>query len=121
MGTITSEEIKILTDFLNALKKYMQFLSKRKFTPKQISIIYNYTDDKKRKLRWISYHNWFNQVFKNEGATNRGPLQTALDIPMSIIVNLEHLLKKKRLLNRADERKLNKVVKLLREIEFEWE
>lgn len=119
MAQITSEEIKILIKFLAELKSHLQTGSKKDILLKQISILYQQPNDK--NFYWLSYHKWFKKVFKNEGVSENGFLQTALDIPMSIIINLEKMSKKKRLLNKADERKLDKASQLLKEILFRWE
>jgi len=118
MAQITSEEIKILIRFLAELKSYLQTGRKKDILLKQISVVYQQPNDK--NFYWLSYHRWFKNVFKNEGVSENGFLQTALDIPMSTIVNLEKTLKKKHLLSRADERKLDKASKLLKEILFQW-
>lgn len=118
MARITSEEIKILIRFLAELKSHLQKGVKKDILLKQISVVYQQPNDK--NFYWLSYHRWFKKVFKNEGASENGFLQTALDIPMSIIVNLEKTLKKKRLLSRADEKKLNKASELLKQILFQW-
>ena len=118
MARITSEETKILIKFLAELKSYLQTGSKKGILLRQISIIYQQPNDK--NFYWLSYHKWFKKVFKNEGISEKGFLQTALDIPMSIIVNLEKILKKKHLLNRADEKKLDKASELLKQILFKW-
>jgi len=119
MAQITSEEVRILIKFLKELKDYKEAKTKKQFIPRQISIIYQNPDEPKKFL-WLSYHKWFKKVFKNEGVSKNGFLQTALDIPMSIIVNLEKALKKKRLLSRTDEKKLDKAAQLLKEILFQW-
>lgn len=119
MAQITSEEIKILIKFLGELKSYLKKGVKKDILLKQISVVYQQPNDK--NFYWISYHRWFKNIFKNEGVSENSFLQTALDIPMSIIVNLEQILKKRHLLSRADERKLNKASRLLKEILFRWE
>lgn len=118
MAQITSEETKILIRFLAELKSYLHQGTKKDILIKQISIVYQQPNDK--KFYWLSYHRWFEKVFKNEGVSENGFLQTALDIPMSIIVNLEKMLKKKHLLSRADEKKLDKASELLKQILFQW-
>lgn len=118
MAQITSEETKILVKFLAELKSYLQTGIKKDILIKQISIVYQQPNDK--NFYWLSYHKWFKQVFKNEGISEKGFLQTTLDIPMNIIVNLEKILKKRHLLSGADERKLNKASELLKQILFKW-
>lgn len=119
MAQITSEEIEILIRFLAELKSYLQKGVKKDILLKQISIVYQQPNDK--KFYWLSYHRWFKKVFKNEGVSEKGFLQTALDIPMNVIVDLEEMLEKKHLLSRADEKKLDKASQLLKEILFRWE
>jgi len=119
MSNITLEETKILIKFLSELKSYLKTKINKKLLLRQLSIVYQQPNDK--HFYWLSYHRWFKKVFKNEGISKNGFLQTALDIPMSIIVNLEKLLKKKHLLSRVDERKLNKAANLLKEILFRWD
>ena len=118
MAQITSEETKILIKFLAELKSHLQKGVKKDVLLKQISIVYQQPNDK--NFYWLSYHRWFKNVFKNEGVSENGFLQTTLDIPMSIIVNLEKILNKKHLLSRADEKKLNKASQLLKQILFRW-
>lgn len=119
MAQITSEEIKILIKFLAELKSYLRQGVKKDILLKQISIVYQHPEDK--NFYWLSYHKWFEKVFKNEGVSKNGFLQTALDIPMSIIVNLEKMLKKRHLLSQTDEKKLDRASQLLKEILFRWE
>ena len=118
MAQITSEEIKMLIKFLVGLKLHLQKCGNKNILLRQISIVYQQPNDK--NFYWVSYHKWFKKVFKNEGFSENGFLQTALDIPMNIIVNLEKLLKKKHLLSGADEKKLDKAAQLLKEILFNW-
>lgn len=118
MAQITSAEAKILARFLKELKNYKEAETKKKFIPKQISIIYQHPD-KPKEFRWFSCHRWFDKVFKNEGIS-KNILLTALYISANIIVNLETLLKKKHLLDRTDERRLEKAIELLKKVKFKF-
>lgn len=118
MAQITPEEAKILAKFLKELKDYKEAKTKKKFIPKQISIIYQHPD-KPKEFCWSSYHRWFEKVFKNEGISNN-ILLIALHISANIIVSLETLLKKKHLLGRVDERRLEKAIELLKKIKFRF-
>jgi len=66
MVQITPEEAKILAKFLKELKGYKEAETKKKFIPRQISVIYQHPD-KPKEFCWFSYHRWFDKVFKNEG------------------------------------------------------
>jgi len=118
MAQITPEEAKILAKFLKELKDYKEAKTKKKFIPRQISVIYQHPD-KPKEFRWFSCHRWFDKVFKNEGAS-KNILLIALQISANIIVGLEILLKKKHLLGRVNERRLEKAIELLKKIKFEF-
>jgi len=118
MAQITPEEAKILAKFLKELKDYKEGITKKKFIPRQISVIYQYPN-KPKEFHWFSYHRWFDKVFKNEGLS-KNILLIALHMSANIIVSLETLLKKKHILGRTNERRLEKAIELLRKIKFQW-
>jgi len=119
MTRITPEEAKILAKFLKELKDYKEAKTKKKIIPRQISVIYQYPT-KPKEFHWSSYHRWFDKVFKNEGVS-KNILLIALHISANIIVSLETSLKKKHLLGKINERRLEKAIELLRKIKFQWE
>jgi len=118
MAQITPEEARILAKFLKELKDYKEAETKKKFIPRQISVIYQHPD-KPKEFRWFSCHRWFDKVFKNEGIS-KNILLITLHISANVIINLETLLKKKHLLGRANEKRLEKAIELLKRIKFKF-
>lgn len=118
MTKITPEEAKILAKFLKEFKDYIKATTKKQCIPRQISVIYQ-NPDKPKEFHWSSYHRWFDKVFKNEGIS-KNILLTSLYISVNIVINLESLLNKKHILGKIDERRLEKAIKLLKKIKFQW-